>query len=89
MIRTEMARTVSVLDSSYTIKTTELKGERATVVVRHRSSRILIDSAGEPHKWDASVVHREVWTKYADGWKINRLEEIRQEYLRRDGKSSS
>jgi hypothetical protein len=38
-----------------------------------------------PHKWENKVVHKETWTKTTDGWKIRRLEEVKEVYLLRDG----
>lgn len=86
-VKTDMARTKSVEKSLSSIDSLSTANNKAVVIVTHEASRVLEDAHGQPHKWENKVVHKETWIKTADGWRIQRLEELKQVYVLRDGKT--
>jgi len=86
-VKSDMARTRSVEKSLSSIDSLSTAGNEAVVIVTHEARRVLEDAHGQPHKWENKVVHKETWIKTTDGWKIRRLEEVKQVYLLRDGKT--
>lgn len=85
-VKSDMARTRSVGESLSVIDDLQVENGEAVVLVTHQAIRVLDDAKGQPHKWENKVVHRETWTKTVRGWRIKRLEEVKQIYLLRDGK---
>ncbi len=84
-IKNDMAHTKSVEKSMSTIGSLTLDSGEAVAIVTHEASRFLTDGQDVPHKWENKVVHKETWTKTPNGWKIRRLEELKQVYVLRDG----
>jgi ketosteroid isomerase-like protein len=85
-VESDMARTKSVEKSLSSIDSLSAAKNEAVVIVTHEASRVLDDADGQPHKWENKVVHKETWIKTAEGWRIQRLEELKQVYVLRDGK---
>ncbi|HUP90386.1 MAG TPA: nuclear transport factor 2 family protein [Longimicrobiales bacterium] len=85
-IKADMERTKSVDRATSQIDSLTWSGNDAVVTVTHRTDRTIADEKGTPHRYESGVVHRETWTKTRDGWRIKKLEELQQLYLRRDGK---
>jgi hypothetical protein len=86
-IAADMRRTVGVERATSRITELILQGDTAQVVVTHETVRTVSDATGTPRRWESGVVHRETWIRTSGGWRINRLEELQQLYLRRDGVS--
>jgi len=84
-VKNDMARTKAVEKSVSTIESLTVGPDGAVVIVTHEASRVLTDGQNVSHKWENKVVHKETWTRMTDGWKIRRLEEVKQIYLLRDG----
>jgi len=85
-VRRNMELTVEVRSVSTTIDSVRVEGNRAVAIVTHEANQVIKDQEGQPHTFENQVVHRETWVKGATGWRIRLLEELRQIYLRRDGK---
>jgi hypothetical protein len=84
-IKNDMTHTKTVAKSVSTIDSLTVNPGEAVVVVTHEASRILTDGQNVPHKWENKVVHKETWARTTDGWKLRRVEELKQLYLLRDG----
>lgn len=85
-IKSDMARTKRVEKSASSIDSLLVRHDTAIVVVTHEATRILEDAHGQPHRWENQVIHKETWIKTSAGWKIRRLEEVKQVSVLRDGK---
>jgi hypothetical protein len=84
-ITNDMARTRSVESAKSDLDVIDIRGDTAVVTVKHQTIRTVEDAAGQPRRWESGVVHKETWIRMRDGWRIRRLEEKEQLYLRRDG----
>jgi hypothetical protein len=84
-IKSHMARTRSVEKSLSSIDCLTVSNDKAVAIVTHVANRLLDDAQGQAHRWENKVVHKETWTKTANGWKIQQLEELKPIYLLRDG----
>jgi hypothetical protein len=85
-IKSDMAHTKRVDTARSTIDSLLLENDEAIVIVTQVASRVLADANGVPHRWENKVVHKETWIATAAGWRLRRLEEVKQVYLLRDGK---
>jgi ketosteroid isomerase-like protein len=68
------------------IGTIELDGDTASADVHQRTVRMQRFPDGSLHQVDASVVQRETWKHTPDGWKLYRVDNIRDGPLLVDGK---
>lgn len=84
-VKSDMAHTKAVEKSASTIDALTVGSGEAIAIVTHEASRVLTDGQDVPHKWENKVVHKETWTRTGDGWKVRRVEEVKEIYLLRDG----
>lgn len=70
----------------FQIGTIEVQGNLASADVTQKTIRMQRFPDGTLHKVEASVVQRETWKQTADGWKMYRVDNIRDGYLLVDDK---
>ena len=63
------------------IGTIEVNGDLASAYVTQRTVRMQRFPDGTLHKVEAGAVQRETWKKTADGWKLHRVDDIRDDGL--------
>lgn len=68
------------------IGTIELEGDLASADITQKTVRMQRFPDGTLHKVESSVVQREAWKKTADGWKLFRVDNIRDGRLLVDHK---
>jgi ketosteroid isomerase-like protein len=68
------------------IGTIELEGDSASADIAQRTVRMQRFPDGTLHKVESSVVQRETWKKTAEGWKLYRVDNIRDGGLLVDDK---
>lgn len=68
------------------IGTIEVEGDLASADINQKTVRMQRFPDGTLHKVEASVVQRETWKKTADGWKLYRVDNIRDSKRLVDGK---
>ena len=77
---------VSVLDLSITIESLTLRGNEAIVDARQKFSRTQRLQDGNVHNVVTGVLQREIWVKTAEGWKLKRVDNEREQKFLVDGK---
>jgi ketosteroid isomerase-like protein len=65
----------------FEIGTIEVQGSLASADVTQKTIRMQRFPDGTLHKVEAGVVQREMWKQTADGWKMYRVENIRDGYV--------
>lgn len=69
----------------FQIATINVQGEFASADVTQKTVRMQRLADGQLHKVEAGVVQRETWKKTAEGWKLYRVDNIRDSSLFIDG----
>jgi ketosteroid isomerase-like protein len=87
------ARTISFLDridhfisQDNQIGTIELEGDLASADITQKTVRMQRFPDGTLHKVESGAVQRETWRKTAEGWKLYRVDNIRDTGVLVDGK---
>jgi ketosteroid isomerase-like protein len=68
------------------IGTIDVNGDLASAYITQRTVRMQRFPDGTLHKVEAGAVQRETWKKTADGWKLYRVDDIRDDGLLVDDK---
>jgi hypothetical protein len=76
---------VAVLDSSITIESLTLRGNEAIVDARQKTSRTQRLRDGNEHNVVTGVLQRETWVRRAEGWKLRRVDNLREQSVMVDG----
>jgi ketosteroid isomerase-like protein len=74
------------ISQEFLIDTIEVQGDFASADVTQKTIRMQRLPAGTLHKVEASVVQRETWKQTADGWKLYRVDNIRDSGILVDDK---
>lgn len=78
---------ISVLDYSMNIESLMLRGEEAIVDARQKNySRTQRLRDGNVHNVVTGVLQRETWVRTANGWKLKRVDNLREREFFVDGK---
>ena len=77
---------VTVGDLSITIESLTLNGNEATVDARQKISRTQRLGDGNTHDVETGVLQREIWVKTKEGWKLKRVDNLRERKILVDGK---
>jgi hypothetical protein len=77
---------VSVLDVSITIESLMVRGNEAIVDARQKISRTQKLREGNIHNVVTGVLQREIWVRTAEGWKLKRVDNLRDQNVLVDGK---
>lgn len=77
---------VTVLDLSITIESLTLSGNEAIVDARQKSSRTQRLRDETIHNVETGVLQREIWVRSTDGWKLKRVDNLRDRKILVDGK---
>jgi hypothetical protein len=86
-IRLGPQQIISVLDYSMTIESLTIRGNEAIVDARQKNySRTQRLRDGNIHNVVTGVLQREIWVKTADGWKLKRVDNLREQKFLVDGK---
>ena len=85
-LKMDTERTKSVERATSHIDDLSVTGNEALVTVTRISDRTVADEKGVPHRWESGIVNKERWARTRDGWRILELAEVKQLYLRKDGK---
>jgi len=83
--RALLERIQSPIESSFTIGTIELEGDRAVATVRQYFSRMQ-EMAGALRKVENHVTQDETWILTSEGWKLHFVENVRDPEKFVDGK---
>jgi len=75
--RTFVDRIDHFLSQDYQIGTIEVEGNLASADITQRTIRMQRLPDGTLHKVEASVIQRETWKKTAEGWKLYKVDNIR------------
>jgi len=86
--RTEsfVARIDHFLSQDYQIGTIEVEGNLASADINQKTVRMQRLPDGTLHKVEASAIQRETWKKTAEGWKLYKVDNIRDGALLVDDK---
>ena len=87
--QTFLARIDHFITMDFDIGTIEVEGDLASADVKQRTVRMQRFPDGTIHEVDSRVVQRETWKQTADGWKMYRVDNIRDGELLVDGQPSS
>ena len=68
------------------IGTIEVEGDLASAYITQRTVRMQRFPDGSLHKVEAGTVQRETWKRTADGWKLYRVDDIRDSAVLVDDK---
>jgi hypothetical protein len=79
------AQTFRVLELSMEITELTIEDDRAIAIVEQKGSRAFNDEQGVSHQLDVGAIQRETWVKTADGWRLQRVEEMELLYALKDG----
>jgi len=85
-IRRGAEQFVSVLDLSITIESLMVRGNEAIVDARQKFSRTQRLRDGNVHNVLTGVLQRETWVRTAEGWKLRRVDNLREQSMLVDGK---
>ena len=77
---------VTVTDLSITIESLTVRGNEAIVDARQKSSRTQRLGDGNIHNVETGVLQREIWTRTTEGWKLKRVDNLRERKILVDGK---
>jgi len=79
-------RIVHFISQDNQIGTIELEGDSASADIAQKTVRMQRFPDGTVHRVESSVVQRETWKKTAEGWKLYRVDNIRDGGLLVDDK---
>ncbi|MBD0369941.1 MAG: nuclear transport factor 2 family protein [Pyrinomonadaceae bacterium] len=86
-IRQGPQQIISVLDLSITIESLTVRGNEAIVDARQQNySRTQRLRDGNIHNVVTGVLQRETWVRTAEGWKLKRVDNLREQKFLVDGK---
>ncbi|HEY5883793.1 MAG TPA: nuclear transport factor 2 family protein [Pyrinomonadaceae bacterium] len=74
------------ISQSFKIGTIEVEGDLASAYITQRTVRMQRFPDGTLHKVEAGAVQRETWRKTAAGWKLYKVDDIRDDGLLVDDK---
>ena len=77
---------VTVADLSITIESLTVRGNEAIVDARQKSSRTQRLGDGNIHNVETGVLQREIWVRTTEGWKLKRVDNLRERKILVDGK---
>jgi len=77
---------VSVTDLSITIESLMVRGNEAIVDARQKFSRTQRLRDGNIHNVETGVLQREIWVRTVEGWKLKRVDNLRDKKFLVDGK---
>lgn len=80
-----LGRIESFVSLEFQIGTIEVQGEFASADVTQKTVRMQRLADGQLHKVESGAVQRETWKKTAKGWKLYRVDNIRDKGLFIDG----
>jgi hypothetical protein len=76
---------VSVVDLSITIESLTVSGKEAIVDARQKFSRTQRLRDGNIHNVVTGVLQREIWVRTIEGWKLKRVDNLREQRFLVDG----
>ena len=86
-IRLGPQQIISVLDYSMTIESLTIRGNEAIIDARQKNySRTQRLRDGNVHNVVTGVLQREIWVRTAKGWKLKRVDNLREKKFLVDGK---
>ena len=74
------------ISTTFDIDSLVLEGDLARALVRQHADRIALRADGKLHHVETWVTQRETWRKTADGWKLYRVDGLRDQRRLIDGK---
>lgn len=77
---------VNVADLSITIESLTVSGNEAIVDARQKFSRTQRLRDGNIHNVVTGVLQREIWVRTIEGWKLKRVDNLREQKFLVDGK---
>lgn len=77
---------LAVLDLSITIESLTVRGNEAIVDARQKFSRTQRLRDGNVHNVVTGVLQRETWVRTVEGWKLRRVDNLREQSMIVDGK---
>lgn len=80
-----LGRIEQFVSLEFQIGTIDVEGEFASADVTQKTVRMQRLSDGQLHKVESGAVQRETWKKTAEGWKLYRVDNIRDKGLFIDG----
>ena len=83
--QTFLARIDHFISLDFDIGTIEVEGDLASADVKQKTVRMQRFPDGTLHEVDSRVIQRETWKQTADGWKMYRVDNIRDGELLVDG----
>jgi hypothetical protein len=86
-LRQGSAQFVAIDSLTFTLDTITVKGNEAVVDARQHFSRKQRLKDGNVHEVVSGVLQTETWVKTAEGWKLKKVENLREQTLTVDGKS--
>lgn len=75
------------ISTSFDIDSLEVSGDLATAIVRQHADRMALRADGKVHHLETWVTQREIWRKTSAGWKLYRVDGIRDQRRLIDGKA--
>ena len=77
---------VTVSDLSVTIESLTVRGNEAIVDARQKFARTQRLRDGNTHNVETGVLQREIWVRTTEGWKLKRVDNLRERKILVDGK---
>ena len=77
------------ISTTFDIDSLTLEGDLARAIVRQHADRIALRADGQLHHVETWVTQRETWRKTPDGWKLYRVDSLRDQRRLVDGKPGS
>ena len=77
---------VTVKDLSITIESLTISGNEAIVDARQKNFRTQRLGDGNIHDVETGVLQREIWVRTKEGWKLKRVDNLRERKILVDGK---
>jgi hypothetical protein len=77
---------VTVGDLSITIESLTIGGNEAIVDARQKIFRTQRLADGNIHDVETGVLQREIWVRTKEGWKLKRVDNLRERKILVDGK---
>src|SRR6185436_93632 len=74
------------IDVTLVIDSLELVGNEARAIVRQHADRMALRPDGKVHHVETWVIQRETWIRRSDGWKLYRVDNLRDQRRLVDGK---
>lgn len=84
-MRSGAEQIVTVVDLSITIESLTISGNEAIVDARQKFSRTQRLRDGNIHNVETGVLQREIWVRTAGGWKLKRVDNLRERKFLVDG----